>query len=182
MVHAEGWAITLGELLDADDHTVADRFNIYAPPLDSSFTRYPLVTEGRWLREGDQNALIISPEITRRHPTFKVGDTVQLRINGRTIPFVIVGKYQDILGEDAKRAFASYAYISQLLGEPGRARSYRVVMASSDLAVQEQVGGAVLDAVSQPSDTPAFFTAASFSRWRTSASMRLLRCCWGWRC
>jgi putative ABC transport system permease protein len=161
VVHAEGWVITLGELLEADNHTVADRFTIYAPPLDSSFTSQHPVVEGRWLQEGDRNALVITTEVARRYPALKIGDAMRLRINGRIVPFVIVGKYEDVSGEEAKRAFASYAYISQVMGEPGRARSYRVMMESSEPVFQAQVGGAVLDAVEQPGDTPAFITGTS---------------------
>lgn len=160
VVHVEGWAVTIGELLEADGQTVADRFTIHAPPIGSPMTTHPPVVKGRWLAEGDQNALVIATEISRRHP-IQVGDTIHLRINGRSAPFVIVGEYQDMPGEDGKRAFASYSYISRLLDEPGRARSYRVLFESSEPAYQDRVSTMILDTLKPRSDTPSFFTGAS---------------------
>jgi putative ABC transport system permease protein len=162
VVHVEGWASAVGELRAADGHTVASRFNIHAPPAGSPFLSHPPLTEGRWLREGDQNALAISTQITLDHPELEIGDTIRLRINGRDAPFVIVGKYTWTRGDEAAAlAHASYAYVSRLLGEANRARTYRVMLESSDPAFQERTGALLSEALKRRGYTPVIMTLAS---------------------
>jgi putative ABC transport system permease protein len=161
VAHVEGWAATIAELRGAKDHTVTDRFFIWAPPADSRFVSHPPIIEGRWLKEGDQNALVISTQTILDHPEWDIGDTVRLRINGRESPFVIVGKVTWVRQEGTSIAFSSYAHISQLLGEAGHARAYRVMTESSDTDFVEQTGSLVSEALNQQGYTPTIVTLAS---------------------
>jgi putative ABC transport system permease protein len=145
----ERWAKATAELRDADGHTVVDRFSIWAPPANSRLISHPPVAEGRWLMEGDQNALVISTQIALDHPELKIGDTVRLHINGRDAPFVIVGRFTWVQGGGSSLAYSSYAHISRLLGEAGRARTFRVMTESSDPNYVERIGSAISDALKQ---------------------------------
>ncbi len=159
VVHVEAWATTTAELLDAEGHTIVDRFNIVAPPLNSRFITHPPIIEGRWLSAGDQNALVINMQISHDHPELRVGDTLRLRVNGRNASFVIVGKFTWVEGDSM--AYASYARISQLLGEAGRARTYRVMAESSVPAFQDLVGARVFGALKERGYTPVITTGAA---------------------
>jgi putative ABC transport system permease protein len=161
VTHIEAWALTTAEMRDVSSHTVTDRFSVWAPPADSRFITHPPVTEGRWLKEGDQNALVISTQITLDHPEWDIGDTVRLRINGRESPFVIVGKITWVRQDGSSIAFSSYAHISRLLGETGRARTYRVMTESSDPGFVDRTGSALSDALTRRGYTPTIVTLAS---------------------
>jgi putative ABC transport system permease protein len=165
VAHVEGWAFTIAELYHPDDGTVIDRFAIWAPLADSRFISRPPVTEGRWLVAGDQNALVISSQATLSHPDWHVGDTVVLAINGRDAPCEIVGKYTWLQEADGtSQAYSSYSYISRLLGETGRSRTYRVMTERSDTAFVERTGAMISDALKQRGYTPTIVTLASGRR------------------
>jgi putative ABC transport system permease protein len=165
VAYVEGWAFAAAEMRGADSHTVTDRFSIWAPPTDSRLVTHPPIIEGRWLKEGDQNALVISTQTILDHPEWSIGDTVQLRINGREAPFVIVGKVTFVRQQEGSSiAFSSYAHISRLLGETGRASVYRVMTESSDPDFADRTGALISDALTRRGYTPTIITLASGQR------------------
>jgi putative ABC transport system permease protein len=164
VAYVEGWARTTAEMHDVDGHMVTDRFSIWAPPTNSRSIAHPPITEGRWLKEGDQNALVISTQIVLDHPEWDIGDTVRLHINGHEASFVIVGKVTWVREEGSSMAFSSYAYVSRLLGETGRASVYRVTTESSDPDTVDKIGSTISDALTRQGYTPTIVTLASGKR------------------
>ena len=164
VAYVESWALTPAEMRDVDGHTITDRFNIWAPPASSRFITHPPIIEGRWLKEGDENALVIGTQITLNHPEWSIGDTIRLHINGRQSPFVIVGKVTWVREEGSLIAFSTYAHISRLLGQTGRARTYRVMTRSSNSDFVDQIGSTLSDALTQQGYTPTIITLASGRR------------------
>ena len=164
VAYIESWALAPAEMRNVDGHTITDRLSIWARPANSRFTTHPPVTEGRWLKEGDQNAIVIGTQLTLNHPEWNIGDTIRLYINGRQSPFVIVGKVTWVREEGSLIAFSTYKHISRLLGQTGRARTYRVMTENSDPDFVDQIGSTLSDALTQQGYTPTIITLASARR------------------
>jgi putative ABC transport system permease protein len=136
VAHVEGWAITGGELLKADD-TVEDNITVFGPPIGTSLIE-PILLEGRWLEAGDEHALAINEAIWRQHPELHVGDTMRLKINGRTRDWLIVGILQ-YTGMDDLFAYTHYPTLAREMNFTNEATSFRIVTTEHDTVFQEAV-------------------------------------------
>ncbi len=56
----------------------------------SSFVN-PTITAGRWIRKGDDHAIVINTDVVKDQPNLGVGDTVRLKIRGTEGDWKIVG-------------------------------------------------------------------------------------------
>ena len=69
----------------------ADRFNVIGLPADSRLLDLP-IAEGRGLRPGDTNAIVVSTRLAANEPTLAVGREVTLRMGHRPTTWRVVGR------------------------------------------------------------------------------------------
>lgn len=59
-------------------------------PPQTKMVRFP-VTSGRWLAEGDTDAIVLTPKLVTEIPGVKVGDHVTLSLDGKPVSWSVVG-------------------------------------------------------------------------------------------
>lgn len=90
----EVWDVTSGSLV-YDDSTLGNLYSLMA--LESNSTFYdPHLQEGRWLKEDDTNAVVVSYEFFEREPAYAIGSIVSFQIGGSRMEFQIVGTIKEI--------------------------------------------------------------------------------------
>jgi putative ABC transport system permease protein len=154
VARSEAWAYGRSELLlesagPGSALKAADAVQLMAPPADSALIE-PILLEGRWLLPGDRNAIVLSERFLSRYPGLNLGDSLKLRVNGRETEWVVVGIFQ-LVGKSAGFvAYTGYEYLSELIGEPRRAPTFRITASQPDLTRAEQRAlGAQIEAVMQ---------------------------------
>jgi putative ABC transport system permease protein len=106
-----------------NDGTLGNSFPITGMPPSSSMVRFPVVS-GRWLREGDGNALVVNRRLLDDEPV-KIGSVVTVMLNGRRTRWTIAGIVES--GPSA----AAYAPRSAVAGIVSGGRATSVVVRSS---------------------------------------------------
>jgi putative ABC transport system permease protein len=120
----EGWMFARSELV-LDDGSVGESVTLLAPPADSHLIE-PILLDGRWVVPGDRNAIALSELFKERFPDLRVGDTLQLRVNGEETDWVVVGFFQLAGKVSGLSAYTHYEYLAELVHQSGRSASYRV--------------------------------------------------------
>jgi putative ABC transport system permease protein len=136
----EGWATARSELI-LSDGSVGDSVQLLAPPADSTLVR-PILLEGRWILPGDQNAIVLNERFMSQFPGLRVGDTLRLQVNEKKTDWVVVGFFQ-LAGKSAGfLAYANYDYLSELIHQPQKAVTFRIVATrpNQTQVQQEQMG------------------------------------------
>ena len=101
------------------DGTESDTIVAYAPTVDSEMLN-PILIEGRWLQEGDTNAVVINTDALRTEEDVKLGDTITLSIDGRETDWVVVGITRGIL--TGPNIFVNFDYFSRVTKAAGQAQ------------------------------------------------------------
>ena len=137
VVSTEGWNQRMLNILHADGKN-SDLVIVYAPPADTHLVD-PVVTDGRWLQAGDENAIVVDNHFLALRPDVQVGDVLQVRIDGQNHPFILVGTFR--LAGDPPNPFTyvNDQYLSSLMGQDGQVNSLRVVTDGHDPARQNEV-------------------------------------------
>jgi len=132
----EGWQFMAAELLYPDD-TVADNINLLAPPANTELVN-PILSSGRKFRADDVRKLVISEAIVNYFPDLKVGDTLNLKINGKEETWEVVGIFK-FVGRDGILAYTPFEYAEQANNLANRSSSFRVVTKQHDRASQARI-------------------------------------------
>jgi len=138
--YAEGWAFAEPQIIH-DDNSEGSTFTLFGPPIDTPFVE-PVIEEGRWLEEGDQNAIVMSTEALRDEPDIHVGDEITIQIGDEKKRWEVVGIVQSV--GDAT-AYANFDYLSRVLGAPGRAYGLMVGTNRDDDAYETEIAQALED-------------------------------------
>ena len=87
--------------------------------------------DGRWLQAGDTNAVVLNQNAKALFPTTKVGDEIQLMIEGKVAAFRVVGVIRQILSPSA--AYVTPAAFAEATGQPVQSiNAIRFVMKEHD--------------------------------------------------
>ncbi len=78
------------------DGSTGEAMAVRAMPADTTMYA-PRMAEGRWLRPGDTQAVVLSTNITYKERGIGVGDPIHLEINGKTSTFQVVGLIEEIM-------------------------------------------------------------------------------------
>jgi putative ABC transport system permease protein len=127
-----------GEIISADE-TTANELALVAPPADSTLIE-PILTEGRWLMPGDENAIVIGNHLLSVRPDLKVGDTIKLNILERESEWKIVGVYNIPGNVIPPLVYVNYEYVSHLINSPGDVYSLRIITSEDDPAIVAAIG------------------------------------------
>jgi putative ABC transport system permease protein len=134
----EGWMMLGGEIISADE-TTANELALVAPPADSTLIE-PILTEGRWLMPGDENAVVIGNHLLSVRPDLKVGDTIKLNILEKESEWKIVGIYNIPGNVIPPLIYVNYEYVSHLINSPGDVYSLRIITSEEDEASVAAIG------------------------------------------
>lgn len=133
----EGWTEYPGTLI-RDEETAGTQIMFMAPPSTSTLID-PVITSGRWLETGDENAIVIGNHLLNVFPDLKVGDWLTIDIDGRKTQWQIVGTYTITGNVSPPLLYVNYEYLSKLVGRPGQVYSLRVLTTSHDAVTQKNV-------------------------------------------
>jgi putative ABC transport system permease protein len=133
----EGWLEYPGTLKMGDKET-GTQILFVAPP-STSILIEPIITSGRWLVPGDENAIVIGNHLLKIFPDLKVGDWLTIDANGKETDWQIVGTYSITGNVSPPLLYVNYEYLSVLIGEPEMAYSLRIITAQHDSATQRKV-------------------------------------------
>jgi len=134
---AEGWMILNGEIVSADG-TTANELALVAPPSNSTLIE-PILTDGRWVTSGDENAVVIGNHLLSVRPDLKVGGTITIRINEKESEWRIVGIYRLPGNTTVPLVYVNYEYLSRLVNAPGDVYSLRIITDGHDQASVEPI-------------------------------------------
>jgi putative ABC transport system permease protein len=135
---SETWSLTPAALYRPDNleivRTYPDgghgSFTLRSMPLGSDLIATPLL-EGRFLQAGDTDAVVLNQNARALFPDLKMGDEIQLLIEGRTKTFHVVGVIKQILSPSA--AYVLPGTFANATGLPIElTNSVRVVMRDHD--------------------------------------------------
>lgn len=137
VVSSEGWLEYPGTL-NMDDEEAGTQILFVAPPSDSTLIN-PIITYGRWLETGDENAIVIGNHLLAIFPDLKVGDWLTIEANGRETDWQIVGVYSVPGNISPPLLYVNYEYLSVLVGQPEMAYSLRITTTQHNAGFQKQV-------------------------------------------
>lgn len=123
VVKAESWGYQTVRRL-RPDNTNSDNLIVIAPPADTELLQ-PQVLEGRWLLPEDETAVVITTDLLNEEPDLRVGQELQLEIDGRDTSWLIVGLIRGALS--GPTMYANYPYFSRVVRAPDRASSVQIV-------------------------------------------------------
>jgi putative ABC transport system permease protein len=132
----EGWTEYPGTLVMNKDDT-GTQILFVAPPSTSTLID-PILIAGRWLKTGDENAVVVGRQILKVYPDIKIGDRLTIRIDEKETTWRVIGFYT-ILGEGIPLFYANYEYLSQVIGRPEQVYSLRVLTEQHDEVSQQKV-------------------------------------------
>ena len=133
----EGWLEYPGTLITNEKDT-GRQIIFVAPPSTSTLIK-PVITSGRWLKPGDENAIVIGNHLLTIFPNLKVGDWLTIKIDGKESKWHIVGTYTITGNTSQPLLYVNYEYISRLIDQPGMVYSLRVITTSHDPLTQKRV-------------------------------------------
>lgn len=86
---AEAWG-RAGAGLAHDDGTVGNAFDVLAVPVHSRVL-VPVLRDGRWLRDGEPDGVVIGSALLKGNPGLQLGQRMQLLVEGRPVSLHLVG-------------------------------------------------------------------------------------------
>jgi putative ABC transport system permease protein len=139
VVYAEGWAITSAQRIRPGG-TAGGNFTIYGLQPASTFTK-PIITDGRWLREADRYAVVITTELLRDETDLRVGDSIKLDLPAGRKDWQIVG----VIKSSQPAAYALYDRVADLSGLPNQTSVLNVRTAERSGPFQITLAGMLRD-------------------------------------
>jgi putative ABC transport system permease protein len=140
----EGWLEFPGILIPEGTDEAGRQIQFIAPPSTSTLID-PIVTAGRWLQPGDENAVVIGNHLLNMFPDLKVGDTLTIKVNEQETQWHIIGFYSAPIPLDTPYLYVNYEYISRLVGQPGMVYALRVITDRHDAITQNNVNAQLLE-------------------------------------
>ena len=135
----EGWTEYPGTLVSENEDEAGTQIVFVAPPSTSTLID-PVITSGRWLTTGDENAVVIGNHLLAIFPDLKVGDWLTIEIDGEKTRWHIVGVYTLVGNATTPLLYVNYEYLSQVVGAPGGVYSLRILTEQHDVESQEIIG------------------------------------------
>ena len=138
----EGWSEYPGTLI-SDEKAAGTQILFVAPPSTSTLID-PIITAGRWLTTGDENAIVIGHHLLNMFTDLKVGDWLTIKIDGKETKWHIVGFYSITGNVSPPLLYVNYEYLSRVVGAPGQVYSLRVLTNGHDVVTQKRANDRLL--------------------------------------
>jgi putative ABC transport system permease protein len=133
----EGWLEYPGTLKTKGEE--AGRQIIFVAPPSTSRLIDPVISQGRWLQPGDENAIVIGNHLLNIFPDLKIGDPLTIEIDGTDTTWHIVGFYTITGNTSVPLLYVNYEYISRLIDRTGQIYSLRVITNDHSVTTQKNV-------------------------------------------
>jgi len=133
----EGWLNYSGTLITDKDET-GTGISLAGIPPDTTLIN-PLISEGRWLTTGDENAIVVSNFFLDILPDAKVGDWLTVEVDGKETQWQIIGIYT--ITVDTNNLYVNYDYLSHVINRPNQVQSLQVLTQVHDPDTQSRVAG-----------------------------------------
>ena len=133
----EGWTEVPGTLISDNKDEAGTQILFVAPPSTSTLIQ-PIITSGRWLTTGDENAIVIGNHLLNVFPDLKVGDWLTIKIDDNETKWHIVGTYSITGNVSPPLLYVNYEYLSRIVGQPGQVYSLRVLTTQHDSLTQKR--------------------------------------------
>jgi putative ABC transport system permease protein len=118
------------------DGTEGGSIYLYAPAAETTMID-PTIVRGRWLRQEDESAIVVSTHLLAEEPDVDVGDVITLKMGGREVAWRIVGVVQ--VGQPVSFAYVNYPYFARVLRDVGQASVVNVTAGAHDQSEHMQV-------------------------------------------
>jgi putative ABC transport system permease protein len=138
----EGWTEYTGTLKMGGDQA-GTQIVFVAPPSTSTLIQ-PIITSGRWLETGDENAVVIGNHLLNVYPDLKLGDWLTVEIDGKETKWQIIGTYSLTGNVSPPLLYTNYEYLSHIVGAPGQVYSLRVLTDQHDAISQRKISDQIL--------------------------------------
>jgi putative ABC transport system permease protein len=135
VVETETWAFASARRM-RPDQSESDNVIMIGTPAATRMIQ-PTVVEGRWLLPEDERAVVVNTEFLRDEPDLKVGDDLQLVIDGREFSWRIVGVVQGVL--TGPNLYANAPHLAQVNRSVGRASALLVITEQHDQEAQTRI-------------------------------------------
>jgi len=131
----EGWLDYPGTLI-TDKDKAGTQVSLVGLPTNTTLID-PLIADGRWLTDGDQNAIVVSNFFLETLPDAMVGDWLTIEIDGKETEWQIVGIYT--ITVDTGKLYVNYDYLSHIISRPNQIQSLQVLTYKHDPDIQSRV-------------------------------------------
>jgi putative ABC transport system permease protein len=102
----------------------------------------PRIVAGRWLADGDTNAVVVNQAVALRGRTYAPGDTLRLRLRGVTRTFTVAGVARELA--PMPTVYATRAHVLAVTGRsPDSTRTARVVLERHGAAAERKAARAI---------------------------------------
>jgi len=138
VIDMEYWGGSGAEIWDSNGEVIANA-SIIAPPTDSALLD-PDIVAGRWLKPGEEKALVVSDSIYNYYPDLKPGDKIIIKLPGRLEDeWSVVGVFRfiDMIGDTL--AYADAGYLARLQNMEKRSGSFRLIIDEHTLEKQKEL-------------------------------------------
>ena len=131
----EGWISNNVRRVYADDST-GGTIPLTAAPANSQMMA-PELEAGRWLLPGDGNAIVVNTDLIEDESDLGIGSEIWLNINGRDIPWQIVGVVRGSASGAA--VFVNYNYYAKIARNTGQATTLKIITQFHDAQYQSDM-------------------------------------------
>jgi putative ABC transport system permease protein len=144
IVRWEGWSVKSAFRQRPDGNESDEVITIFAVPPDSHFIE-PTLLEGRWLRPGDADAVVINIDFSLKEEDIRLDDRITLDIEGRETTWQVVGICTTQMvgaGESAPEqpmAYVNHRHLAEVVEEAGMANRVAVTLDRHDAAYQDEM-------------------------------------------
>jgi putative ABC transport system permease protein len=111
-------------------------FAMMAPPADTRLVSFPVLA-GRWLRSDDTDAVVLNHAAAAQVPQLRVGDRIDLSIDGKPTPWRIAGIVEEIGSMGI--AYVTDRVFARIEGTEGQARMLRVATQAGSAQARTEV-------------------------------------------
>lgn len=139
----EGWLEYPGTLVLENKDEAGRQVAFFAPPSSSTLID-PIISKGRWLEPGDENAIVVDNQLVDIIPGLKIGDSLTIEIDGQETKWNIVGFYTIVGNGGVPLFYTNYEYLSRITNQSGMAYSLRVTTSGHDSVTQNNVNDQLL--------------------------------------
>jgi putative ABC transport system permease protein len=132
----EGWAAAVGQIITADGQP-GEAILMEGPPENSALLE-PILIRGRWLDPRDENAIVFNEVFMEQYPQIQLGDTVNIKIAGSEVPWVVVGFFQFAGKNTGLVAFTHYSPLAKATHSLNHSTDFRIVARKKHMTLGEQ--------------------------------------------
>ncbi len=133
----EGWTIARCEMPGRDEDMSGTSVTIMAPPINSPMVE-PILISGRWIENAGKNEIALNEQFLNDFPDLSVGELLELRVNGETTEWKVVGFFQ-LAGKSAGYiTYTDYDSLVKEIDQQEQAIVFRIKLDEEQVPLDEQ--------------------------------------------